>query len=367
MKFIIEKNNFLKAINKVQSVVERRNTMPILSNVLLKAENNQLYITATDLDIFIENSTHSNTIEDGSITVQAGILQSIVNKMYEGAEISIGITDKTMTMESGRSKFNLSTIPATDYPDLPDDDNSTMQFEISAGELASLIEKVQFAISTEETRYYLNGIYVHTVDDKIRLVATDGHRLARADGQKPEGMDLPDGIIIPRKTVHELYKLLDNTDASCFVYLLPDNKIKFTINGTTLISKLVDATFPDYNRVIPKKNKETFTVNCKDFRNAVDRVSVMNMNSICTMGLKIENNLLQLSAHDTNTGHSSDEIEIQYNSSPLSINFNAKYLLDIAGHIKEENITIHLDESNPAIIEGSDNTNILYVLMPMRS
>ena len=365
MKLSIEKNDFLNALNHVQSVVERRNTIPILSNILLDARNGKLSMTATDMDIAIVDSSPSEIITEGAITTPAGTLFDVVRKMPEGAQISLDLDGSKLTISAGRSKFNLPTLPTEEFPVMTGGD-MPHTFKIGAPELASLIENTRFAISTEETRYYLNGIYFHAKDGIFRAVATDGHRLAKADTPAPEGTSDMPGVIVPRKTIAELHKLLEQTDNECEISL-SDSKIKFAINGAILTSKLVDGTFPDYARVIPQGNPEKFSVDCKSFASAVDRVATIADGKMRAIKMNVENGLLRLTATHADMGNGSDEMEVGYSSTPLEIGFNARYLLDITSQIKSGEAVFEVkDGASPSIIKNSDDDSVLYVLMPMR-
>ncbi len=365
MKLSIEKNDFLKALGHVQSVVERRNTIPILSNILLEARNGVLSMTATDMDLAIVDSAQANIELSGAITVPAGTLFDVVRKMPEGSQISLTLEGAKLTVSAGRSTFSLPTLSTDEFPIMTGGD-MPHNFRIGSPELANLIENTRFAMSTEETRYYLNGIYFHATDGVYRAVATDGHRLAKADMHAPAGTQNIPNVIVPRKTVLELFKLLEQTDNECEVSL-SDSKIKFCINGATLTSKLVDGTFPDYERVIPQGNPEKFSLDCKIFAAAVDRVATIVDGKMRAIKMNVENGLLRLTATHADMGNGSDEMEVDYNSTPLEIGFNARYLLDITSQIKTGDAVFEVkDGSSPSIIKNSDDDGVLYVLMPMR-
>ena len=365
MKLSIEKNDFLNALGHVQSVVERRNTIPILSNVLLDARNGKLSMTATDMDIAIIDSAISQITTEGAITTPAGTLFDVVRKMPEGAQISLELEGNKLTVSAGRSKFSLPTLSTEDFPVMTGGD-MPHTFRISAPELSSLIEHTRFAISTEETRYYLNGIFFHAKDGVFLAVATDGHRLAKAEMPAPAGTTDMTGVIVPRKTVTELYKLLETTDNECEVSL-SDSKIEFSINGATLTSKLVDGTFPDYERVIPQGNPETFSLNCNSFAASVDRVATIADGKMRAIKMNVENNLITLKATHADMGEATEEMEVDYNSTPLEIGFNARYLLDITSQIKSGEAVFEVkDGASPSIIKNSDDDSVLYVIMPMR-
>ena len=280
MKLTIERAALLKALGHVQSVVERRNTIPILSNVLFTAGRESLAFSATDLDMEIIDETPAFVDSPGQITAPAHTLYEIVRKLPEGADVSLSFTgdDPRLQVQAGRSRFNLPVLPAGDFPVMSSDGLSG-RISVDTGDLMRLIDKTRFAISTEETRYYLNGLYLHTVVEdgvpKLRAVATDGHRLARVEMPLPEGAEGMPGVIIPRKTVGELRRLLDETNEPVKV-ALSDTKVRFTFEKVVLTSKLIDGSFPDYERVIPTGNDKTLEINRKAFADAVDRVSTIS-------------------------------------------------------------------------------------------
>ncbi len=280
MRITIERSNLLKSLNHVHRVVERRNTIPILSNVLLSAEGESLDMKATDLDLEITEATPAQVEQGGATTVPAHLLYDIVRKLPDGSEVRLATNAEgtAMTVSSGRSKFSLQCLPQSDFPDLTAGTFSHA-FKLKATELKMLIDRTQFAISTEETRYYLNGIYIHTIESKgalkLRAVATDGHRLARAELEAPSGSEGMPGIIIPRKTVGELQKLVDDPELVVGVEL-SDAKIRLTIGSIVMTSKLIDGTFPDYQRVIPANNDKELKIDCQSFAQAVDRVSTIS-------------------------------------------------------------------------------------------
>ncbi|MGH7032111.1 MAG: DNA polymerase III subunit beta [Stellaceae bacterium] len=371
MKLTIERAALLRALGHVQSVVERRNTIPILSNVLLKAEGAKLALSATDMDLEMVSTLPCQGGQPGTTTVPAHTLYDIIRKLREGAQIELESTGEkgSMTLRSGRSTFTLSCLPPEDYP-LMAGGELAHNFLLSAADLKRLIDRTRFAISTEETRYYLNGIYLHAAKaDKVsmlRAVATDGHRLARMEIPLPEGAAGMPGVIVPRKTVTELRKLLDELDQDVSV-ALSDTKIRFTFGDTVLTSKLIDGTFPDYDRVIPLNNDRILEVDCKLFAEAVDRVSTISTEKSRAVKLAIERGSVTLSATSPENGTATEELEVRYSAQPLEIGFNARYLLDIAEQIEGEGARFAMaDAASPTIVRDSADDSALYVLMPMR-
>ena len=371
MKLIVERAALLKGLSHVQSVVERRTTIPILSNVLLSAEAGRLSLSATDMDLEIIERVPGQIERDGRTTVPAHMLYDIVRKLREGAQVEIEARGErnAMVLRSGRSTFTLQCLPPEDYPLMASGELSH-NFALPAGELRTLIDRTRFAISTEETRYYLNGIYLHaTKNDEvpvIRAVATDGHRLARVEMVLPEGAAGIPGVIIPRKTVIELRKLVEEGEDEAQI-ALSETKIRFIVGEATLTSKLIDGTFPDYDRVIPSNNDKVLEVDCKTFAEAVDRVSTISTEKSRAVKLTIENGGLKVSATSLENGTAEEELEVRYHDTPLEIGFNSRYLLDIAEQIDGEGAQFAMsDAGSPTIVRDSADRSALYVLMPMR-
>jgi DNA polymerase-3 subunit beta len=375
MKLTIERAALLKALSHVQSVVERRTTIPILSNVLLRADSGQLALSATDMDVEIVERVAARIESDGQTTAPAHTLYDIVRKLRDGAQIELETSGgrNEMVLRSGRSTFTLACLPPEDYPvmsagELPH------HFALPAAELRTLIDRTRFAISTEETRYYLNGIYLHATKSNdapvVRAVATDGHRLARFEMTAPEGAAGMPGIIVPRKTVLELRKLVDEGDEEVRI-ALGETKIRVAVGAAELTSKLIDGTFPDYDRVIPAGNDKMLEVDCKSFAEAVDRVSTISTERSRAVKLGIERGSLTISATSPENGVAVEELEARYSSTPLEIGFNSRYLLDITDQIGGESVRLQMaDAGSPTILcdaaPEASGASALYVLMPMR-
>ena len=370
MRVTLERSNLLKSLNHVQRVVERRNTIPILSNVLLKADEGVLTLKATDLDIEVTETTPASIEQSGATTVSAHMLYDIVRKLPDGSEVMMAVSDDNgLSLISGRSQFRLQMLPESDFPDLTAGEFSHT-FRMACDDFKSLIDRTQFAISTEETRYYLNGIYFHTVEDegelKLRAVATDGHRLAQAQTTAPDGSANMPGIIVPRKAVAEVQKLLEEPDASVTVEL-SDTKIRFTVNQVVMTSKLIDGTFPDYNRVIPSGNDKELVLDRATFASAVDRVSTISSDRGRAVKLSLTDSQLVLSVNNPDSGSAEEEIAVGYGSDPLDIGFNSRYLLDITNQLSADETTFMLaDPGSPTLIREKGEASALYVLMPMR-
>ncbi len=366
MKATIERAVLLKSLGHVQSVVERRNTIPILSNVLLEArEDGSIRLMATDLDLQVDESVPANVSQPGATTISAHTLFDIVRKLPEGSQVELTSAEGKMQVVAGRSRFNLSTLPRDDFPVIAEGELPT-RFELPAATLREIIEKTRFAISSEETRYYLMGIFFHVVDDQMRAAATDGHRLARVTVSRPDGADGMPDVIVPRKAVQELYRLLEELEGTVEVSLSP-TKIRFGLGNAILTSKLIDGTFPDYNRVIPTANDKLLKLDPKSFSAGVDRVSTIASEKTRAVKMSVDRDKVTLSVTSPENGVATEELPADYGADGLEIGFNARYLLDILSEIDGDTVEVHLaDASAPTLLRENDKSNALYVLMPMR-
>ena len=366
MKATIERAVLLKSLGHVQSVVERRNTIPILSNVLIEArEDGSLRLMATDLDLQVDETIPANVSQAGAITVSAHTFFDIVRKLPEGSQVELTAAEGKMQVVAGRSRFNLSTLPRDDFPVIAEGDLPT-RFELPAATLREIIEKTRFAISSEETRYYLMGIFFHVVEDQMRAAATDGHRLARVTVARPDGADGMPDVIVPRKAVNELYRLLEELEGTVEISLSP-TKVRFGLGSAILTSKLIDGTFPDYNRVIPTANDKLLKLDPKSFAQGVDRVSTIASEKTRAVKMAVDRDKVTLSVTSPENGVATEEVPADYGADGLEIGFNAKYLLDILGEIDGDTVEVHLaDAAAPTLLRENDKSNALYVLMPMR-
>lgn len=371
MKLSIERATLLKALAQAQSVVERRNTIPILANVLIEAEGAQVSFRATDLDIEVVDRAPAMVERAGSTTVSAVMLHEIVRKLPDGALVSLSEDSAAgrLTITAGRSTFNLATLPKEDFPVMATSEYSS-NFSAPAPVLRRLFDKAKFAISTEETRYYLNGVYMHVSQGEtgkvLRCVATDGHRLARIDAPLPEGAEGMPGVIVPRKTVGELRKLLDDDEAT-IVVSVSETKVRFATPVITLTSKVIDGTFPDYTRVIPTGNTRKLEVDASEFAKAVDRVATVSSERSRAVKLSLEEDRLILSVNSPDSGAAEEELAVAYGDERLEIGFNAKYLLEIASQVDRENaVFLFNSAADPTLMREGNDLSAVYVVMPMR-
>jgi len=371
MKISIERGALLKAVSQAQSVVERRNTIPILANVLIEAEGDTAQFRATDLDIEVVDKAPAVVERPGATTVAATMLHEIVRKLPEGALVNLTADEAAgrLTVEAGRSNFSLATLPKEDFPVMATSEYQS-NFSTPAAVLRRLFDKSRFAISNEETRYYLNGVYMHVADSDggkvLRCVATDGHRLARIDADLPEGAaDMP-GVIVPRKTVLEMRKLLDDDDMAIAVSV-SETKVRFATPDITLTSKVIDGTFPDYTRVIPQANTKRLEVDASEFAQAVDRVATVSSERSRAVKLQLSEDRLILSVNAPDSGAAEEELAVAYGDERLEIGFNAKYLLEITSQVDRENAVFMFNSSgDPTLMREGNDQSAIYVVMPMR-
>jgi len=374
MEFKINSTDLLKALSHIHGIVEVRHTLPILSNIILEAKDDKLILSSTNLDIYCSDKIKAEVLQSGEVSVSAVTFFEIIKRLPSGSEVLMIMEEgeNEIRLTCGRSKFNLSTLKTEDFPIISDSDLST-NFVLSADELIRIIDKTKFAVSNEETRYYLNGIFLHKAERNsiqfLRAVATDGHRLAQYDIPLPQGAEDITGIIIPKKTIYELRKVLDDANGDVSVSL-NENKIKFSFNDLKVVSKVIDGTFPDYTKVIPQKNDKNFKTNNSDLKNAIDRVSAVAANEESkSKAIKfcIENNSLSLSVESQSKGSANEMIDVNYSGDKVDIGFNSKYIIDICNEVDGDEISISLSDSiSPAIILDKTDENLFFVLMPMR-
>jgi DNA polymerase-3 subunit beta len=367
MKLVVERATLLKALGHVQSVVERRNTIPILSNVLISADGSSMRLMATDLDLQIVEEAPATVEVAGATTVSAHTLFDIVRKIPDGAQVTLDATGAKMAVAAGRARFQLQTLPREDFPVIGESD-LPVQFTLPAETLVTLIDKTRFAISTEETRYYLNGIFFHAPAGAgtLRAVATDGHRLARVEIPLPDGADGMPDIIIPRKCVAEIRKLLDERDGEVEI-ALSGSKIRFRIGAALLTSKLIDGTFPDYSRVIPTANDKLLKIDPATLAEGVDRVTAIASEKTRAVKLSLDRDRVTLSVTSPENGTASEDVPADYAAAGFDVGFNSRYLLDILAQVEGDLVEVHMaDAAAPTLIREAEDSQALYVLMPMR-
>lgn len=368
MKAIIEQADLSKLLNRVSRVTERRNTIPILGNIKLAVEQDEIVVTGTDLDVELRDKIKAQVAAKGETTVPAHLLSDIVKKMPTGSQITIEQVDTVIKVQSGRSRFTLQTLPTSDFPDLGAGD-LTIDFTLPGKDLFRLFDRTAFAISTEETRYYLNGVYFHSAgghnSKKLCAVATDGHRLAKLEIPLPEAATSLGGVIVPRKTVAEVMRLF-TADAEEVRVELSANKIRFSAGDIVLTSKLIDGTFPDYGRVIPQSNEKELKVDKKDLQAAVDRVAAVSSERGRAVKFSIANGKVTLSVSNPDAGSATDELDAEYSADAIEIGFNSRYFQEILAEVEGDVVTVKLaDPGSPTIMTGEKDDS-LFVLMPMR-
>ena len=371
MKVSIERAALLKAMSRAQGVVERKNTIPILANVLLEAEGDKISLRATDLDIEIIESLPAMVEQAGATTVAAHMLHEIVRKLPEGAQLNLNADNATGRLDvvAGRSRFSLATLPREDFPVMASSEYEC-SYSLPTPIARRLFDKSKFAVSTEETRYYLNGVYLHIAEDDgasvLRAVATDGHRLARIDAELPDGAADAPGVIVPRKTVGELRKFLEDDEQEIAISV-SETKIRFSVDGLVLTSKVIDGAFPDYSRVIPTGNTKRMEVDASEFAAAVDRVATVSQERSRAVKLAMEQDKLTLSVNSPDAGSAAEELVVAYGDDGMEIGFNAKYLLEIASQVDRENAVFMFADANaPTLVREGDDASAVYVVMPMR-
>ncbi|MFT6077300.1 MAG: DNA polymerase-3 subunit beta [Myxococcota bacterium] len=367
MKFKISKSAIARALSIVNGAVEKRNTIPVLLNVKIEAKNGRLNLTATDMDIVIISSAEALIELDGNTTVPAQLFYDIIKKIPDNTDINIELIDGlTIKISYGRSKFSLPCLDPAEFPILSEGE-MTVDFTIKSSEIIKIIDKTRFAIPSDETRYYLNGLFLHGAlnGDKIELrgIATDGHRLALASSTASSLTAEVDGVIIPKKTINEIRKISEGNEEVSIAF--SKAKIRITSGNSTIISKLIDGEFPEYDRVIPKNNDQIVNVDRKLIFDAVDRVSTIATDKNKSIKVIIENDKISLQIKGTDNVNASEEIEVGFNGETIETGFNSRYFLEIIGQINKENISIFFkDGSSPALIK-IDN-DCLYVIMPIR-
>ena len=365
MKFQIDKENLLNPLQQIIGAVEKRQTMPALSNVLLRASENALTLTATDLEIELVSQVAMVIDEPGEITVPARKLLDICKSLPNEAQIKFSTSDNKALVQSGRSRFSLATLPASDFPAL-DAINSVYEFEIQQNTLRDIIDKTAFAMAQQDVRYYLNGLMLEVSNQVLRAVATDGHRLAYCE--KEIQVDIADikQVILPRKGVLELVRLLSDSDQTARI-IVGSNHLQVEFNELRLTSKLIDGRFPDYNRVMPTEGDNIVTADRDQLRQALIRASILSNEKYRGIRLMLENNLVKLQAQNPDQEEADVELEVDYTGDVIEIGFNVNYMLDVLNVTSSETVNIALRDSNSSfLITYPDQSDCKYVIMPMR-
>ena len=369
MKFNVNQQDLQEALNYCQGVIEKRSTLPILSNILLDASNSKLKITATDLDlIFMHQLNNVEILEEGKTTTTSSIMYDIIRKFTSGKKINLSLTDiSKLQVESEKSIFNLNCISATEFP-LTDENFNQNEFIIKSKHLLKLLNKCKFSVSNDETRHYLSGIYFHQsqVEEKnyLTAVATDSHRMSISKIRINEKIEF-DPIILPKKTIFQLCSLLDNYDGDVKVSNVK-SKIKFELNNSILISKLIDGKFPNYVQVIPKNNQKKLEIDLKLFLSSVDRVASVSLDKKDGVKFNLSKDTLNLSVNNTNSGDGKETLNVKFEHD-LEISFNSRYLIDVASQLDGEKIEIFFnDTGSPALIKDPGDFDSIFVVMPMK-
>ena len=370
MEFLIDRDVFLKSLGHAIGIIEKKATLPILSNILIEAKNSKIKITATDLDIiFFEEITPQEVKKEGSTTTSANILYDILRKLQSGAKVELSLQGiNKLKLVSGNSKFNLLCMPSDSFP-LSNEDINQESFEVSPKKLLKLLNKTKISISNDETRHYLNGIYIHKIklENKSLLcaVATDTHRLSSSSLEIDSNSHM-ESIILPKKTIFQLISLLEQNDNSIKISN-NKSKIKFQVGTGVLVSKVIDGRFPDYSKVIPKDNDKVLQIKLNEFKNSLERVTTVSSDKKEGVKLNLSKNALQLSVNSPNSGEGSETMEVVFNSNDMSISFNSRYLIDIASQIEDNSIILNLkDSGSPVVIKDLSDKSSFHVVMPMK-
>ncbi|MEC7099620.1 MAG: DNA polymerase III subunit beta [Pseudomonadota bacterium] len=369
MEFIVKRDILLKSLNFVQGVVEKKNTLPILSNVLLQLKEKKLSIVATDLDIiFYDEISDVKIIKEGSTTTSAAVLYDILRKISSNSELNFELkTENKLNLKSVNSNFNLLCLPTDNFPTFADDFEKE-EIELDNRKFLKLLNKTKISISNDDTRHYLNGVFLHITEANGRNfltgVATDSHRLSSSSLEISNKDFNP--LILPKKTVFQLCTLLSENNEQLLMQT-SDNKIKFTLGNIKLISKVIDGKFPDYKKVVPTNNEKTLLVPSKDFISSIERVTSVSLDRKEGVKLSINKDNIQLSVNSANSGEGNEKISAKFNSETLNISFNSKYLIDIATEVEDPNLKMNLkDSTSPVLIQDGSDKNSYYVIMPMK-
>ena len=365
MQIKINREILLKPLTSVSSIVERRHTLPILSNLLLEAKKNSIQLTATDLEMQISLSIESAFNGELSTTISAKKLLDICRSLPEGVDIDMVSNDSRITVKAGKSRFNLQTLPAADYPVMTKVAGDNTQIKISQIAFKKLLKQVEFAMAQQDIRYYLNGLLLEVNENKLNLVGTDGHRLSFTSTTLNQSYEKTE-VILPRKTVIELIKLLNDSEEEVTIEINA-GQVNFAFNDIRLISKVIDGKFPDYNRVIPSGHQNTFTTNRLNILTAMQRASILSNEKYRGIRMVLSNNNLKLISTNTEQEEAEEELEIEYAKDGLDIGFNVTYLIDVLNNVSDEKINFSFADANSScLITVPNDENYKYVVMPMR-
>ena len=360
------RDNILMPLQSVCGIVEKRHTLPILSNVLIEKSGDQLTLLATDIEIQIKTHTAgAGGTEKSAVTVGARKLQDILRSLPDSAEVSLELSDKRMQVRAGNSRFNLQTLPAEDYPRMAQADSEQARLQLTQKQFKRLISLVQYAMAQQDIRYYLNGLLLVVMGNEIRVVATDGHRLAYASEQLPESLPRTE-VILPRKTVIELSRLLADNDEALDIQLSPNQAI-FRFGDIELVSKLIDGKFPDYERVIPQNHNKVITIPRTTLLQSLHRAAILTNEKFRGVRVVLAPGSLKIISSNADQEEAQEELEINYDAEALDIGFNVTYLLDVLNNVSNEAVEIRLADANSsALITLPGNDHFKYVVMPMR-
>jgi len=365
MKFRIQRETLLKPLQAVIGVVERRQTLPVLSNILLQAQKNQITLTSTDLEVELVASFEVDVTEPGIITIPARKLVDICRNLPDESVLDIQLKGEKITIKSGRSRFTLSTLAASEFPQI-DEIHTRQTFQISEREFKRLIEKTHFSMAQQDVRYYLNGLMFELNSDCLRTVATDGHRLAMCQYKMEIDIDESNQVIVPRKGIQELNRLLEDSDKTVTV-LISNNHIRVEMDNLRFTSKLIDGKFPDYNRVIPSDSDKLIMLDLETIKKALVRTSILSNEKYRGVRLIFDKNVLHIQAHNPEQEEAEDELAIDFDGPAIEIGFNVTYILDALGVIDTEQVTVALTDANSScLLYSQDNKDCQYVIMPMR-
>ncbi len=370
MKFLIKRDVLLKSLNLVQGIIEKKNTLPILSNVLLEAKKGKLSIIATDLDlVFYDEINEIKIITEGKTTTSAAILYDILRKISENTEINFDLKNENkLSLNADNSDFNLLCLPTDNFPNFSDNFEEN-QISFNRSNFLSLLNKTKISISNDDTRHYLNGIYLHLTQSNNKTfltgVATDSHRLSSSSVEIDDNLKF-NSLILPKKTVFQLCNLLEETNEKVFI-LTSENKIQFKIGKVKLTSKVIDGKFPDYRKVVPQGNDRILTVMSKEFVEAIERVATVSLDRKEGVKLVINKDKIKLSVNSTNSGEGNEIIKANFTSNEMTVSFNSKYLVDVATAVEDKNLKINFkDPVSPVLVEDMSDKNSFYVVMPMK-